>query len=1070
MRSGVPWSVKGIEPEAREAAKQAARRAGVTLGAWLNQVIMDGGTDEVGMPDLDLPPHAQPATFAPQTPSSPAVTYGHAAPQQNYAPQQQPQVERVAIDMAPVAEAVRDIVSRVEQSERRTQDLARRMEQSVGMIAERLEQSERHVSERLATERQIEDAMPDPRTFDPLERKIAQLAERLEVAERGRAAMGRKGFDDYKTQIQTLEKAVNAVVDHLEAAERRSDESLLEIRQTLSAVAGRVDDREQQEAREEAAARARAMDETMLMLAQRLEKMESSVSNVGGQAVDAALKAIAEKNDAERHKQTLDSLQHHLTEITHRLERAEKRTDDTLKTFEITVTGIARKLEELDHNQDQQLAHEVDARLEEMANRLHQSEEISMSATQTIERAIAGMSDSLNLSENRSRETIDNLNVMLERMTDRLGRIERETKATRSSVTQTIASGVLSPQLGAGLPIGGLGGGAGYVPGGQTFPIPNFDAPSLGGGYNPIGEFRSPDAGEPYRAEYDAPMSHVNAAADSGADGTPPPPPFAPSDEGDRIEPRLSGGSHNDDEVVDVEELVTAHSEGTARAANDFMAAARRAAQAASISGRNGPQPVLGPNGYAAGYAGASRYNAAEEAQARKKKILFGALAAVVTAVIAIGAVRMLNEEPQIVSVAPVTVTETPGTNDAAPADMGASTEVTSTAPVSTTVPAGPSRPEETTAAAISKTPEATPEGADTKPEAVASAPDTSSPATSATATPVARPKPAKQSNIVTDGPAITPGPTVNSAPTKPVASAPVTSAAPGAERDLRAAAVAGNAAAQYEVGQRYANGENVPQDLAQAAYWYGLSADQGLAISQYRLAALYEKGRGVTQDNAKARDLYEKAAKKGNVKAMHNLAVIYAEGRGTGQDFTMAARWFTAAADYGLGDSQYNLAILQERGLGVTQDLVLAYKWLAIAAAGGDKGAAQKRDEIASKLDAAKLARAKVAVETWSAKHPDPVANGDLSGMGSWASSTISDDGEITASIAPATSAVVARNDIGRAQAMLIKLGYAPGSSDGLMGPRTRDAIVQYQRSAGLDQTGSVNPALLKSLEIATH
>ena len=52
----------------------------------------------------------------------------------------------------------------------------------------------------------------------------------------------------------------------------------------------------------------------------------------------------------------------------------------------------------------------------------------------------------------------------------------------------------------------------------------------------------------------------------------------------------------------------------------------------------------------------------------------------------------------------------------------------------------------------------------------------------------------------------------------------------------------------------------------------------------------------------------------------------------------------------------------------------------------------------------------------------------------------------------------------------MLIKLGYQPGSSDGIMGPRTRDAIAQYQRSAGLDPTGSVNPALLKSLEIATR
>ena len=272
-----------------------------------------------------------------------------------------------------------------------------------------------------------------------------------------------------------------------------------------------------------------------------------------------------------------------------------------------------------------------------------------------------------------------------------------------------------------------------------------------------------------------------------------------------------------------------------------------------------------------------------------------------------------------------------------------------------------------------------------------------------------------------------------------------------------------GPQAAQYEVGQRYANGENVPQDLAQAAYWYNQAADQGLAIAQYRLATLYEKGRGLPQDNDKARGWYEKAAVQGNVKAMHNLAVIYAEGRGTRQDFTTASRWFAQAADFGLGDSQYNLAILQERGLGVKQDLVSAYKWLSIAAKGGDKGASQKRDELAGKLDAATLAKAKVATETWTAKRPDPVANGDLSSMGSWATPGASD---VTGSI----NTGAARSETARAQAMLIQLGYDPGSSDGLMGPRTRDAILSYQRSAGLDQTGGVGPALLKSLEIATR
>src|SRR4029079_10732067 len=41
MKPGIPWSVKGIDSEAREAAKHAARRSGVTLGEWLNTVIRE---------------------------------------------------------------------------------------------------------------------------------------------------------------------------------------------------------------------------------------------------------------------------------------------------------------------------------------------------------------------------------------------------------------------------------------------------------------------------------------------------------------------------------------------------------------------------------------------------------------------------------------------------------------------------------------------------------------------------------------------------------------------------------------------------------------------------------------------------------------------------------------------------------------------------------------------------------------------------------------------------------------------------------------------------------------------
>ena len=57
--AAAPWSVKGIEPKARKIAKDLARRSGMTLGEWLNTIIMDDGDDEEGgFTPLSRRPHA----------------------------------------------------------------------------------------------------------------------------------------------------------------------------------------------------------------------------------------------------------------------------------------------------------------------------------------------------------------------------------------------------------------------------------------------------------------------------------------------------------------------------------------------------------------------------------------------------------------------------------------------------------------------------------------------------------------------------------------------------------------------------------------------------------------------------------------------------------------------------------------------------------------------------------------------------------------------------------------------------------------------------------------------------
>ena len=239
---------------------------------------------------------------------------------------------------------------------------------------------------------------------------------------------------------------------------------------------------------------------------------------------------------------------------------------------------------------------------------------------------------------------------------------------------------------------------------------------------------------------------------------------------------------------------------------------------------------------------------------------------------------------------------------------------------------------------------------------------------------------------------------------------------------------------------------------MAAAAAWYRRAAEAGIVVAEYRLGSFYEKGQGVPRDLAEARNWYGRAAEAGNAKAMHNLAVLSADGSSGAADYEAAAKWFSTAAEYGVRDSQYNLAILYAKGLGVTRDLTLSYMWFAIAAAGGDDDAAKKRDDVAQVLDKDSLARARLAVETWKQKTPDPAANDVPKGNPSWFA-------------VPEETAAVAVDPIAKAQSLLAAQGYDPGPADGRMGERTRLAIEAFQKERGLAVTGTVDAALIQAL-----
>lgn len=70
MKAGGPWNFRGLRPRAREAALDAARQSGMSVGEWLNSVVEADDDDEAGG-QPHRPHDSKPVEFGPPPPQRP---------------------------------------------------------------------------------------------------------------------------------------------------------------------------------------------------------------------------------------------------------------------------------------------------------------------------------------------------------------------------------------------------------------------------------------------------------------------------------------------------------------------------------------------------------------------------------------------------------------------------------------------------------------------------------------------------------------------------------------------------------------------------------------------------------------------------------------------------------------------------------------------------------------------------------------------------------------------------------------------------------------------------------------
>src|SRR5690349_639348 len=105
-------------------------------------------------------------------------------------------------------------------------------------------------------------------------------------------------------------------------------------------------------------------------------------------------------------------------------------------------------------------------------------------------------------------------------------------------------------------------------------------------------------------------------------------------------------------------------------------------------------------------------------------------------------------------------------------------------------------------------------------------------------------------------------------------------------------------------------------------------AATAGEPTAAYEVATRFAEGRGVPRSLAQAAVWYERAAKTGLAPALFRLGALYEKGEGVTKDLNEARRLYIAAADKGNVNAMHNIGVLYSEGIDGKPDFKVAAQW----------------------------------------------------------------------------------------------------------------------------------------------
>ena len=419
MAANAPWSVKGIDPKAREIAKDLARRSGMTLGEWLNQMILE---DNAAADEPPAPRSADPSPYnrfeAPDHPGDDVLRATAAL--DRLSARIEAAENRATLAISGIDQSVSGILSRLDQSEREQTAVAARFEGAVADIAG--EQS--RLGERV---RQIELEAPGPRAVEAvrsMETALAKVASHLydgDAKAEQRFAALRSELDEVRSRLggagPDAGAGANGEIAHqfaerLSEAEARTSDAMRDLKASLAQLDERIG---ATEARAEGNAPEARLEQLAVSLSARVDAARAEMAAKIREAADGRFERIERS----------------LVEMTTHVQTAERRSAHAIERMGHEVLRMAdtlgRRVQDVEHRSAdaiEQVGGEVARMANAMDARLARTDEINAQALEKLGGEIARITERLaeriSNAERRSAQAMDDMGEQVARVSDRL--------------------------------------------------------------------------------------------------------------------------------------------------------------------------------------------------------------------------------------------------------------------------------------------------------------------------------------------------------------------------------------------------------------------------------------------------------------------------------------------------------------------------------------------------------------------------------------------------------------------------------------------------------------------------